>query len=389
MKQFDYIVFIGRMQPPHLAHIEIIKRALAQASKVIVMMGSANQPRTIKNPFTWQEREDMIRASLPDDLSEHVEVQPIRDKVTDSQWVAQLQSIMDRYAKQFSRVSIQGGEPKIGIIGHSKDDTSYYLTMFPQWESIEVDNIDDIHASDIRDAYFSSTNEDEFASKVGDILPTGMEDWMKAFMMTAEYERLREEFNFNVKYKRAWNWDATLNAFLDNEIHDLPKDASPQEVIRSLRENYIVAPYDNNYYCADAVVVQSGHVLLIRRRSEPGKGLWALPGGHVNTTEVSLDAAIRELKEETKLKLPIPVIRGSLDKFKPSKIFERPDRSLRGRTISHAYFFNIEGGGALPKVKGGDDADKAKWVPLSTFAEMEPFLFEDHFNVVNYFIGSD
>ena len=63
-KHYDYIVFIGRMQPPHLAHIKIIERALDQASKVIVLFGSANQPRTPKNPWNWHEREEMVRSCI-------------------------------------------------------------------------------------------------------------------------------------------------------------------------------------------------------------------------------------------------------------------------------------------------------------------------------------
>ena len=61
-KLSDYIVFIGRMEPPHAAHIEIVWQALQQAKTVIILIGSANQPRTITNPWTWKEREDMIRA---------------------------------------------------------------------------------------------------------------------------------------------------------------------------------------------------------------------------------------------------------------------------------------------------------------------------------------
>jgi len=388
MKKFDYIVYIGRFQPPHLAHTQIVKQGLKQATNVIVLVGSANQPRTFKNPFTWQEREVMIRASLSADLNERVVVMPIRDKVTDAQWVTQIQRAVDTIEKTVTGSNALESS-KIGIIGHSKDESSYYLEMFPQWENIEVENIEDMHATDIREAFFGADDEDDFELKVGRNLPHGIHDWMKAFMMTAEYEQLRREFLFNRNYRRAWDWDATLDAFLENDLADFK--AEDRKVIRTaieqLRTNYKVAPYENNYYCADAVVVQAGHILLIRRRSEPGKNLWALPGGHVGSKETSLDAAIRELREETRLKVPVPVLRGSLHKKNPTHLFEKPDRSLRGRTLSKAYYFVLEPG-PLPKVKGGDDADKAKWVPLSTFAEMEDQMFEDHFHIVNYFLGS-
>ena len=62
-KKYDTLVLIGRFQPFHNAHLEIIKRSTALCDKLIVITGSAAQPRTYKNPFTSQEREQMIKAA--------------------------------------------------------------------------------------------------------------------------------------------------------------------------------------------------------------------------------------------------------------------------------------------------------------------------------------
>ena len=51
-KKYDTLVFIGRFQPVHNAHLEIIRRATTLARQVVIIVGSANQPRTYKNPFT-------------------------------------------------------------------------------------------------------------------------------------------------------------------------------------------------------------------------------------------------------------------------------------------------------------------------------------------------
>lgn len=48
-----------------------------------------------------------------------------------------------------------------------------------------------------------------------------------------------------------------------------------------------------------AVVIRNGRVLLVRRRNEPDAGLWGFPGGHVDLGETALEAAVRELREET------------------------------------------------------------------------------------------
>jgi len=129
--------------------------------------------------------------------------------------------------------------------------------------------------------------------------------------------------------------------------------------------------------------VQSGHVLMIKRRSEPGKGLWAFPGGFVNAkTDRSLvDAMIRELREETGLKIPEKVIKGSITK---QKTFDAIDRSARGRTITTAFLVQLEGA-ELPKVKGMDDAEKAKWVPIAEVKREE--CFEDHFEILQDMVG--
>ena len=50
---------------------------------------------------------------------------------------------------------------------------------------------------------------------------------------------------------------------------------------------------------AIAVVVHEGRVLLVQRRKEPNAGTWGFPGGHVELGETALDAAVRELAEET------------------------------------------------------------------------------------------
>ena len=341
MSHYTHITYIGRFQPPHLAHIEIIKRALKDAECVIILVGSANQPRTIKNPWTWQEREEMIRASLPVDIQDRIVVRPLHDKLyNDQQWAKQVQDTVTTIAN-FSH-----DNPNIGIIGYSKDETSYYLKMFPQWKLVDVGNIEDIHATDIRTALWEG---DDFDLKIGRNLPHGIHDFLQAFKLTDHYEQLVKEYKFIQAYKKSWE----------------------------------PAPYDPTFLTADAVVVQSGHVLLIRRRAEPGKNLWALPGGFVNQNETIKDAMIRELREETKLRVPEPVLRGSI---KASEMFDHPDRSLRGRTVTQASLIELPPG-PLPKVKGGDDADKAKWVPLSVFERMENLLFEDHYSIVTHMIG--
>jgi bifunctional NMN adenylyltransferase/nudix hydrolase len=124
-------------------------------------------------------------------------------------------------------------------------------------------------------------------------------------------------------------------------------------------------------------------VLLVRRGSEPGKGLWALPGGFLDRCETLLSAALRELREETELDLPPAALLAAL---KDRAVFDHPDRSLRGRTITHAFHFDFPDG-ELPPVAGADDAETARWIALGEALEMEEQFFEDHFHILRHFVN--
>ena len=133
----------------------------------------------------------------------------------------------------------------------------------------------------------------------------------------------------------------------------------------------------------DAIVIKSGHILVVSRKFNPGKGLLALPGGFINKNERLKDSVLRELKEETGIKINIPDLKKCIV---DSEVFDEPLRSARGRTITHAFLFDL-GVGDLPKVNGDDDAEKAFWLPVSEFYTLEDKFFEDHYHIIRYFIS--
>ncbi len=343
----DYVVFIGRMSPPHAAHISIVAQALQCGKQVIILIGSANQPRTILNPWTWKERADMIRICFSSQDQDRLHFRPLSDVVGNTVWALQVQNqvtnVIDRYIRTQELLDVNFN-PTIKLIGHKKDCTSYYLDMFPQWGEIFVDNIDGLHATDIRNMMFE---QHQFVSTAG--IPEKILDYLKAFLNSDEYEYVQAEYDFLQEYRKSWE----------------------------------SAPYPPTFVTVDAVVIQSGHILLIKRRSSPGKGAWAIVGGFVDHSEKIEDSLIRELREETKIKVPEPVLRGNI---KIREVYDQPNRSLRGRTITHAYLIVLPPG-KLPKVKGGDDAEKAKWIPLEVFEKMQDQMFEDHFRIVNDLLG--
>jgi bifunctional NMN adenylyltransferase/nudix hydrolase len=337
-RKYNTLVLIGRFQPIHNAHLEIIKRATALCEQLVIITGSAAQPRTYKNPFTSAERSKMIRHAAGG-LSMFINVEENLDTIyNDQAWAVRVQALVAKHTKP--------GD-KVGIIGHKKDDSSFYLDMFPQWGFENVELIEFLSAVNIRDLYFK---RDVNMSFIKGVVPESTFNFLVDFKSTPEYEQIIREREFVINYKK----------------------------------QYASLPYPPIFSTADAVVIQSGHILLIKRRAEPGKGLWALPGGYVNAnTDKSVeDAAIRELREETLIKVPAPVLRGSIVR---SKVFDAIGRSPRGRIITHAFHIQLPDG-ELPKVKGSDDAEKARWVPIAEVRSEE--CFEDHYEIIQHFLGA-
>ena len=339
-KKYNTLVLIGRFQPFHTAHLSLVQRATALCDKVVIITGSAFQPRTYKNPFTFEERKWMIYEAcrgMYGPLTVYIEPNP--DTIyNDQAWAVRVQAAVAKHTNP--------GE-KIGIIGHRKDPSSFYLDMFPQWGFEEVELLEPLDASEIRDLYFKRDVNMNFIKSV---VPLTTFDFLNTFKDTPEYQQVLREREFVTEYKK----------------------------------QYASLKYPPIFVTADSVVICSGHVLMIKRRAEPGKGLWALPGGYVNAeTDRNVEtAALRELREETMIKVPLPVLRGSIVR---SKVFDAIDRSPRGRIITHAYHIVLPDG-ELPRVKGSDDAEKARWVPIAEVKSEE--CFEDHYEIIQHFLGA-
>lgn len=336
-------VFIGRFQPLHNAHLAAMSLALSEMDYLIVVLGSACQAKTVKNPWTTEERKKMILGALPPRISKRTVVIESKDYLyNDNLWLTALQSSMAQTLDY-----IAGGDDyvtEVTLYGHDKDRSTYYLQLFPHWKFKEVGDLGDIDATRVREMFFRKDTLD-----LKRVCPACVYLRLKDEIEdnTPEYQRLYEEFRFIQDYKGMWGG----------------------------------APFPVQFVTTDAVVIKSGHVLVVRRRGQPGKGLLALPGGFLRDDEKIVDGCLRELKEETRIKLPKDELK---KRIKEVKVFDHPERDLRGRTITHAFCIDL-GAGELPKVQGDDDAEKAFWMPLRDVNRCEEEFYGDHWHIINYF----
>lgn len=335
-------VIIGRFQPFHSGHAEILKTALKECNQVTIVLGSANRYRSVKNPFTVAERKSMIFEYLMD---------------TDPKTVNQIEFVEspDNLYKEWTwkseivrRVNDTvptGADAKFYLYGHFKDGSSYYLKEFPEWTLREVDNFHNVDATSYRTTYF----EDGIVSTY--YLPKASREFLHKFKDSKEYSDLVEDWKF-------FKWE------------------------RRAFEGYPF-PDTLNFMCSDAVVICQGHILLIKRKSAPGKNSWALPGGFKNNDESFLDCCIRELKEETNLRVPEKVLAGSI---KASHMFDDPRRSIGIPRVSMGFYIEVtpDNDGTMPKIRPASDAFEAKWVNLSDALAMN--LFEDHLDIIRWFV---
>ncbi len=341
--------------------------ALERATKVAIVLGSDGQARSARNPFTSAERVEMISSVYPKEVAEGriAFVFQADHPYNLERWIAGVQSGVFHAAQTpFTPDSV-----RIGLIGHSKDHTSFYLSSFPQWGSIEVANLEGIDATDIRNGLFDPEG-DMNAGFNTDKVPPAVHVWLNEWGFRPFVDNKSPSW-----LRKGFLSDKTLS----DECRTVVQET---DHVRAYKRQWSVAPYPPIFQTVDSVVVQSGHILLVKRGGAPGKGLWALPGGFLDQNETLQNGALRELREETGLIIEESVLFGSL---RAQRVFDDPHRSSRGRTITTAFHFELVPRETLPAVVGGDDAVNAEWVPLSKVRRV--MMFEDHYDIIETMVG--
>ncbi len=350
-----YIAFvIGRFHPFHNGHKALIDHALSIAEKVVVLIGSPNRARCAWNfPFTYDERKHMISETYRWEVTNNrlvIDSIPDDDYNNDA-WLGHARATMDNY------MDVGVDMSDICIVGHKKDSSSEYLSMFPGIQLVEIPMHGTFSATDIRKNLFQRA-----PVLPHDIAPDATVNFLKDFILTQTFTDLLTEYEDIYAARSAWDG----------------------------------CPYNNpQFVTSDAVVTQSGHILLIRRNENPGRGLLALPGGHVLPSfGDAFDNCIKELWEEARpcdgfsgegREMP----KGALRRYFTGKErrFDKPGRDPRGNYyLTNAFRFRFPDGklwevtGGLPIDGEKNDSASAGWYPIGSLRPEE--FFADHYFII-------
>ncbi|MBC6982743.1 NUDIX domain-containing protein [Caulobacter sp. 17J80-11] len=328
MPPYDHVVLLGRFQPVHDGHAAALRRALALGREVVVLIGSADAPVSARDPFSFDERAAMLRAAAGADAG-RLSVRPVVDHLyNEDAWRAEVQT------------ALAGPAGSVALIGREGADA--WRDAFPKWAKVDLAPVEAPSADDLRRQLFSDDPE-----ALKGVLPAAVLDLLHTHRTSDAFAYAAEEWRQLEAYRQAWS----------------------------------VAPYPPVFVTVDSVVVCDAHLLLVERAGQPGRGLWALPGGFLDPDETTLAAAVREVGEETGL--AADMLEGALV---GREVFDAPDRSLRERTVTHAFRFDLPPQ-PLPTVAGADDAAQARWIPLAEVRRMRGRMFEDHYFIVERLLG--
>lgn len=240
-------LWVGRFQPTHLGHLDGAKQIQEQGiEKLIIGIGSAQEKNTLKNPFTFQERKEMLKLGLNKTLNIDYEIVPIPDMPTDKQWLSYIQNLFPgksegkwedkKVGKRYLFETVFSGNP-------------WVQNCFEK--DVEVKSLNENRVS------ISASN---LRSKLGN------------------FEEILEETT--------------------QEISNYLDSISAGERIQKL-----IPKPRNPYLATDGIVEYRGGIVLIERLNEPFG--YALPGGFVDYGESGEHAVVREMREELGLDFKI------------------------------------------------------------------------------------
>ena len=184
--RYDLAVYIGRFQPFHYGHMKVLSWAENLAERILLLVGSSNFERTLRNPWTFNERKKMIELAITtskfsDNLINRVTIEPINDYPNDdTKWL----KIVTTKILTFD---IDIPKDRICVLGSKRDDSCYYLDMLDKFNYYNIEPID-ISGTQVREMYFNE-------NKIWGVTPA-VEDYLRNFSKEKIYETNEPAFSF-------------------------------------------------------------------------------------------------------------------------------------------------------------------------------------------------
>lgn len=338
---------VMRAHPVHHGHLSLLEHALSHAPRVVVALADAHQARTPATPFTLDERIAMLQDSLTPEARERVHILPLRNLPQRAQRERAIEQGVQALLRQWGW-PVDTAVTWLDCARHAADPQ----VLRPGGWPCQVHPPDPgLPGPELLNLWFGAgpVVPEATWSQLAQAVPAASLSAMRRLCETPAFGELVEEWRMLARYREAW----------------------------------ATAPYPPVFVTVDVVLQCAGHVLLIERGQAPGKGLLALPGGFIDPRDSTWQSAVRELREETQLQLGDAELTRAC---RAQAVFDHPDRSQRGRTITHAFHIDL-GEAPMPRVKADDDARDARWVPTAELLGMASRLHDDHFFILDHFLG--
>jgi len=318
----DIGIVIARLSPAHLGHEYLIKEALKKSDRLIVILGSANKAPDIKNPWSDLDRVAMLSSVVQaNNLNQaQIRYESVQDHFNNDTWLIEVRTKLSSHINH---------EDNVTLYGNDKDHSTYYLHFFPEWNLEEVGSYEPtLNATKIRNLIFSDRLD-----LTRDLVPACVYEYLISWTKSTDFQRLQSEYNHLATYKKQF-------------------------------ENL---KYDVFFVTVDAVITHRGRVLVIKRKAKGGigDGLLSMPGGFINSNERLKSGILRIVKEKTGISLREEWI-------KRQEVFDSPERSLRGRIITHVFKVSI------PTSREINRLDSTIWINFAEVSLHAQNFFEDH-----------
>lgn len=319
----DLGVYISSFQPLTNLDLRVIIELSQHCNHMLVLISSSDRPRSVRAPFSLEQRISMVRAlELPGHIG--ITIGTIGDKPGhNGPWTEELETIVNGVLELESHMQGDVSKPlrSVAIATHVYDSPIYKLVR-QSWERPCIDTA------------------------------------RTAFLEVASTQLLRGELLRGMPVDRA-DYPKGIGRLIDQWVETdplFPELIEDYEEIQRLQKKYGIGPFN----AVDVIVKKGSKVLTIRRGGRPCRGAIAFPGGLIDPGETPLEAAQRELGEETdigKVLLGLPV--GEPVPFTPTREVERNEQYRDPRydfMKTTAFLWELPDDGNYPVISGHDDA---------------------------------